>query len=141
MIQSNPSTDFDIASALDVGADVLGSLVNAGGPSAPWSREQDRRFVAAFNARDVESLIACFAPSIEYHSAFAAVGGAVYHGHDGLRRWHRDLAEAWGDEIRAEPETYFDLGEHTLAFPGAARARTAKRCKGRAAHRRSDEVA
>jgi hypothetical protein len=48
VIQSNPSTDFDIASALDVAADVLGSLVNAGGPSAPWSREQDRRFVAAF---------------------------------------------------------------------------------------------
>jgi hypothetical protein len=47
VIQSNPSTDFDIASALDVAADVLGSLVNAGGPSAPWSREQDRRFVAA----------------------------------------------------------------------------------------------
>jgi hypothetical protein len=46
--QPHPSTHFDIASALDVAADVLGSLVNAGGPSAPWSREQDRRFVAAF---------------------------------------------------------------------------------------------
>jgi hypothetical protein len=22
----------------------------------------------------------------------------------------------WGDEIRAEPEAYFDLGEHTVAF-------------------------
>jgi ketosteroid isomerase-like protein len=33
-----------------------------------------------------------------------------------MRRYFGDLAEAWGDEIRLEPEAYFDLGEHTLAF-------------------------
>jgi hypothetical protein len=47
---------------------------------------------------------------------FAAVGGAVYHGHDGLRDYYRDLADAWGDDIRIEPAAYFDLGEYTLAF-------------------------
>jgi hypothetical protein len=26
------------------------------------------------------------------------------------------MEDAWGDEIRAEPEAYFDLGEHTLGF-------------------------
>jgi hypothetical protein len=46
---------------------------------------------------------------------FAAVG-AVYHGHDGMRRWHRDLQEAWGEEIRLEPEAHFDLGEQALSF-------------------------
>jgi hypothetical protein len=56
--------------------------------------ELTRRFVAAFNARDIQTMIVCFDPSIEYRSAFAAVGGAVYYGHDGLRRWHRDLEEA-----------------------------------------------
>jgi hypothetical protein len=30
--------------------------------------------------------------------------------------WHHDLEETWGDEIRIEPEAYFDLGDHTLAF-------------------------
>jgi ketosteroid isomerase-like protein len=75
-----------------------------------------RGFVEAFNARDVEALIAYCDPNIELHSAFAAVGGAVYHGHDGLRRWHRDLGDAWGEQIRAEPEVYFDLGEQTLVF-------------------------
>ena len=78
--------------------------------------ELTRRFVAAFNARDIETLIAYFDPSIEFHSAFAALSGGVYHRHDGMRRWHRDLQEAWGDEIRAEPEAYFDLGEQTLVF-------------------------
>jgi hypothetical protein len=78
--------------------------------------ELNRRFVEAFNTRDIEAVIVCFDPSIEFHSVFAAVGGAVYHRHDGMRRWYRDLEEAWGDEIRVEPEAYFDLGERTLAF-------------------------
>ena len=72
-----------------------------------------RRFVKAFNARDIEAMIAQCDPSIEFHSTFAAVGGAVYHGLDGLRDWHRDLADAWR-EIRVEPGAYFDLGQDTL---------------------------
>jgi hypothetical protein len=35
---------------------------------------------------------------------------------DGLRRFLRDFEDAWGDNIGLEPEAYFDLGEHTLAF-------------------------
>ena len=63
-------------------------------------------------------MIACCDPHVEWHSHFAAAdlgAGGVYYGHDGLRRWHRDLSDAWGDDVRAEPEAYFDLGEHTLA--------------------------
>jgi SnoaL-like protein len=77
--------------------------------------ELHRRAVEAFNAHEVEALIALCAPSIEAHSVFAAVG-AVYHGFDGLRKFFRDARDAWGDEIRIEPEAYFDLGESTLAF-------------------------
>ena len=76
--------------------------------------ELTRGYIAAFNARDIEAIITYCDPSIEYHSVWAVVGGAVYHGTNGLRRWHRDLAEAWGDEIRLEPEAYFDLGEPLL---------------------------
>jgi ketosteroid isomerase-like protein len=75
-----------------------------------------RRFNAAFNTRDFDAYIGYFDPDVELESAFSAVGGAVYHGHDGLRRWQRDFDDAWGDEIRVEVEAYFDLGEHTLAF-------------------------
>jgi ketosteroid isomerase-like protein len=75
-----------------------------------------RRLVDAFNAHDLEALLAYFDPSIELHSAFAAVDGAVYHGHDELRTWYRGITEVWGGEIRLEPEAYFDLGEQTLAF-------------------------
>jgi hypothetical protein len=78
--------------------------------------ELHRRLYEAFNARDTDLLVALCDPGITVQSAFAAVSGAVHHGHDGLRRWQGDLAEAWGDDIRVEPEAYFDLGEHTLAF-------------------------
>jgi ketosteroid isomerase-like protein len=74
-----------------------------------------RRTIEAFNARDVEALIGYCDPNIEFHSMFAAVGAVtVYRGHDGIRSWHRDFEDVWGDEIRNEPQTYFDLGEHTL---------------------------
>jgi ketosteroid isomerase-like protein len=76
----------------------------------------DRRAVQAFNAEDVEAFLALCDPEIEVHSVFAAVGGAVYRGHDGVREWHRDLRETWGDEFRVESEALFDLGEHTLGF-------------------------
>jgi hypothetical protein len=73
-----------------------------------------RRAVGAFNARDLDAMLMLIDRSCEWHSTFAAVSGGVYHGHDGIRKWHRDMEDAWGEEIRLEPEAYFDLGEHTL---------------------------
>jgi ketosteroid isomerase-like protein len=75
-----------------------------------------RRYIEAYNAHDIEAYLACFDPRAEFQSVFAAVGGATYRGHAELRRYLRDLTDAWGDEIRIEPETLFDLGEHTLLF-------------------------
>jgi hypothetical protein len=78
--------------------------------------ELARAFTAAFNSHDEEALVSCCHPEVEFHSTFAAVGGAIYKGHDGMRSWHRDIEEAWGSEIRSEPEAFFDLGENTLTF-------------------------
>jgi ketosteroid isomerase-like protein len=74
-----------------------------------------RRFIEAFDARDVDALIALCDGKVEVHSVFAAVGGAVYNGHDGVRTWVRDIEEVW-IEFRVVSETYFDLGEFTIAF-------------------------
>jgi ketosteroid isomerase-like protein len=60
-------------------------------------------------------MIALNDPQCETHPVTASHGGTVYHGHDGLRRWMQELEDSW-EEMRAEPEVYFDLGEHTLAF-------------------------
>jgi hypothetical protein len=77
--------------------------------------ELHRCAIQAFNVRDVEASIALSDPEVEVYSAFAAVGGAVYHGHDGTRSFFVDLEDTW-DEISVEPEEYFDLGAHTLLF-------------------------
>ena len=76
--------------------------------------ELHRRANLAIQALDADALVALSDPSIEVHSIFAAVGGAVYHGHDGVRRWLLDLDDAWSEFV-IEPEAYFDLGESTLA--------------------------
>jgi ketosteroid isomerase-like protein len=83
--------------------------------------ELHRSVAAAYTARDVEAFIACFDPGVEFHTEFAALGGR-YHGRDGVRAFLRDFEEAWGAEMRIEPETYFDLGDTTLLFL-VARAR------------------
>jgi ketosteroid isomerase-like protein len=82
----------------------------------PENVELHRRFIDAINADDADAVTEICDPHIEVHPTIAAVSGAVYHGHDGMRRWRRDIEDAWGDELRLEPEAYFDLGEQTLAF-------------------------
>jgi hypothetical protein len=77
--------------------------------------ELHHQAIAAYNARDLEAIIALCDPSIELHS-YLAVGSSPYHGHDGMRKWHQDAADAWGEEIHIEPEVFFDLGEQTLLF-------------------------
>jgi hypothetical protein len=64
--------------------------------------ELSRRYIEAFNSRDIEAFIAYCDPRIEFHSVWAVVGGAIYHGHNGLRSWHRDLEDAWGGGIRLD---------------------------------------
>jgi ketosteroid isomerase-like protein len=78
--------------------------------------ELHRRAYEAFNARDIERFITYFDPRIEWHSVMTVPGGAVYHGHEGVRRWLADLQDAWGDELMVQAEAYFDLAEHTLSF-------------------------
>ena len=72
-----------------------------------------RLLVDAFNRRDVDGIVALCDPQIELHSAVTAT---IYRGHEGVRGWHRDLEEAFGAELRLEPEAYFDVGEHTVTF-------------------------
>jgi ketosteroid isomerase-like protein len=75
-----------------------------------------RVFTEGFNEGDIDAVIACCNPKVEFHSTFAAVGGGVYHGHDGIRKWYRDLKEIWGEELRSDLETLFEVGENMLVF-------------------------
>ena len=51
-----------------------------------------REVLAALGTRDPSRLIALSDPEVEWHSFFAlGETGGVYHGHDGTRRYMRDL--------------------------------------------------
>jgi hypothetical protein len=52
-----------------------------------------RRFTAAFNARDVEAMIALCDQDVEFHSSLAEADGAIYRGHKGMRTYKRDMEE------------------------------------------------
>jgi hypothetical protein len=50
--------------------------------------EGTRRWLDAYNARDIDAFVAYCDPSVEFHSLFAAVGGvSLYRGHEGVRGW------------------------------------------------------
>jgi ketosteroid isomerase-like protein len=78
--------------------------------------ELHRRIYEAFNARDTDALIALCDPGVEIHSVFGAVSGSVYRGHGGVRRWQRDLNEAWGDGIHVEVDEMLEKHDRALAF-------------------------
>jgi ketosteroid isomerase-like protein len=78
--------------------------------------ELARRYLDAYNMRDIEAMLACCDPNIEYQAGWPGVAPAVYHGHGGMRKWHRENDDAWGEELRAEREAAFDLGDTLLAF-------------------------
>ena len=83
--------------------------------SASEHHETYRRFIEAFNQRDVEAILADMDPDIEFESRFAMAGGSRYHGHDGVRGWLADLDEAW-EHIGVEIERVFEDGEETIAL-------------------------
>jgi ketosteroid isomerase-like protein len=77
--------------------------------------ELHRRGLEAVKAWDTDAFIGLCDPQIELRSSMTTPGGAVYHGHDGVRRYVAELEDVWG-QLEVVPEALFDLGDHTLAF-------------------------
>src|SRR5688572_20250241 len=61
----------------------------------------------------IEGLLHFADPNCEYTSIVAGVEPEVYRGHDDLRRYRRDLAEAF-DDWRNEVEEIFELTSDTV---------------------------
>ena len=79
-----------------------------------------RRFVDAYNSRQLEAQIELFDPEIELVPLRAVLEDTVYRGHDGIRRFARDLAESWSEahvellELEARGEQAVSIGRLTL---------------------------
>jgi ketosteroid isomerase-like protein len=74
--------------------------------------ELAHRAVDAFNRRDLDAFLALLDPDAEFTPYVVAMEGS-YQGHDGIRRWWRELFDVFPD-WRVEADVR-DLGDVTLA--------------------------
>jgi ketosteroid isomerase-like protein len=76
--------------------------------------ETFRRLVDAVNRRDLDGVLRCMDPAVEFIPRRAAVQGA-YRGHDGVRDYLADTLENF-DLYEVHNEEIRDLGDRVLAF-------------------------
>jgi ketosteroid isomerase-like protein len=84
--------------------------------------ETVREWVAAINRGDADMLVELADPNVDYLPYLGIVSGArgAYQGHEGLRRYVRDLHEAWGSYY-VEIRSLRDVGDHVI-MEGSLRA-------------------
>jgi ketosteroid isomerase-like protein len=93
--------------------------------------ETDRALIEAvyiaFGERDVEAVIALVHPECEFIAVTADHAGhrEPYRGHDGVRRYFRDVAEVW-DELRVVPGE-FRMDGDSILVTGRVSARSPAR--------------
>jgi ketosteroid isomerase-like protein len=87
--------------------------------------EGAQAWVAALNRGNLNALLAIADPSVEYVSYLASLSGGAgaYRGHEGIRQFFRDLAEAW-EWFRVSVDEFRDLGTCVLMV-GSLRAKGA----------------
>jgi ketosteroid isomerase-like protein len=63
-----------------------------------------RRWFEAFNSRDLETMLACMHPHVDFHPLRLHGLGNAYYGHDGVRKWFTAMS-------RMEHHHRIDLSE------------------------------
>ena len=58
-----------------------------------------RQIAAAWNRRDLEAYLELVDPEVEWRAFTARIEGAVYRGHEGVRRWWKDLEDGGFEEL------------------------------------------
>jgi len=72
-----------------------------------------RRGYEAVNRGDIEGFIANVHPDVEFTSLIAESEGETFRGHDGVRRWWKEVVLPLGG-LHGEPVTVRDLGDTVL---------------------------
>ncbi len=82
-----------------------------------------RAAIKAFNAGDVETMLALADPELEWRPAFGAatLGGTTYRGHAGFREYWHTAREIW-ETFRFEPEQFIEHDEQVVVI-GRGRGR------------------
>jgi ketosteroid isomerase-like protein len=78
-------------------------------PASRTAAEVVRLVLDAVNRRDVEALVDCLDPDVEFSPILSPLEGPIHTGHPGVRRWLRSLELDWEVyEIRLERVYEFD---------------------------------
>jgi ketosteroid isomerase-like protein len=81
-----------------------------------------RRLVAAWNERDLETLIGLIADDAQFMPFRAQLEGAVYRGPEGVRQFARDASEDW-EFLHVAASEYRDVGGERVLVLGHMEAR------------------
>jgi ketosteroid isomerase-like protein len=83
-----------------------------------------RRSMAAFARGDLDAFLSAHAPDTEWRTAADEPNPQTYSGHDGLRQFAAEIADAWADRFddAMEFEDFIDLGKWVVV-PWRARLR------------------
>ena len=76
--------------------------------------EAFRRGYEAVNRGDVDGLLVSIHPDVEFTSLIAEAEGETFRGHDGVRRWWREVVLPLGG-LQGEPEEVRDVGDTVVA--------------------------
>ena len=74
--------------------------------------EAVRRWLDAYNRRDIEELFALNDPEVEFRSIFVAIE-PVFRGHDGIRAYFAGLDDAY-EHFELVPREFIDAGAGVL---------------------------
>jgi ketosteroid isomerase-like protein len=73
-----------------------------------------RRGYAAVNRGDIDGLLMNVQPDVEFTSLIAEAEGEIFHGHDGVWRWWKEVVLPLSG-LHGEPEEVRDLGDTVIA--------------------------
>ena len=76
--------------------------------------EKARAAYDAWSARDLNSFVDIFSEDVELRPFLGrGLGGSVYRGHEGLRRWYEEANEEW-EELVIEPLEFEEVGDQLM---------------------------
>jgi ketosteroid isomerase-like protein len=73
-----------------------------------------RRGYVAVNRGDIDGFLTNVHPDVEFTSLIAEAEGETFRGHDGVRRWWKEVVLPLGG-LHGDPEEVRDLGDTVLA--------------------------
>ena len=90
-------------------------------PASRTAAEVVRLVLDAVNRRDVEALVDCLDPDVEFSPILSPLEGPIHPGHAGVRRWLGSLELDW-ELYETRLESVHELGDSALGL-GSWRAR------------------